>query len=237
MRDGVVVRGNSGARWRRGRVRYAATIAIAVGTLLGGSLVASAARTPRGLLGTSSVPVGLAGHIISMSASGITGAGTTGTPGDIPVESFSWKFSAPIACHGCGRGAGRPSFNPFIIWRKVDRVSPILLRDCAQGKVIRTVTLYVTPTSTSSSDSLTMTLQNVTIIDDDWTVSTVGDEVPTETLTLNFRSYTIMYNAPTPSITTTTTSTTSTTTTTTTTTTTQPTVTYVPPPPTTTVLG
>ena len=228
MRDGGVVRVASGAFVRRRSVRYGAVFVTILGVVVGGSLVASASRSPKGSTSGPAGSIGLTGHVISMSMSGVQGVGVTGGPGNLEVISFTWGIAGPKACAACGR-AGRPTFSEIVVTKTVDSASPTLSRDCAQGRLIKSVVLYVTPagSSSGSQDSMTMTFTDVIITEDHWNVVTAGNEMPTESLSLRYRSYVITYNAMAAA---TTSTTTTSTTTTTTTTTTVPPVTYVPTP-------
>ncbi len=228
MRDGGVVRVAGGAIFNRRSIRYGAVVVTILGAVIGGSLVASASRSPRGSTGAPAGVIGLAGHVISMNVSGVPGVGVTGGPGNLELMSFKWGLAGPKSCAGCGR-AGRPTYGNISILRGIDAASPVLTRDCAMGKLITSVELFVTPTSpgSGSQDSLAMTFKDVIITDDDWNVMTSSGETPMESITMVYRSMAISYNAMAATTTTTTTSTT-TTTTSTTTTTTVPSVTYVP---------
>ena len=229
MRSGGQVRVAGGAVLRRRSAQYGVVVVAMCCAIVGGSLVASASRSPRGSTGGPARLVGLSGHVISMSVSGVRGVGVTNGPGNLEALSFTWGIATPKVCGGCGRAAGRPTYENLTIKRSIDAASPVLSRDCAMGKPITSVILYVTPTSSGSGsqDSLAMTFKDVIITDDDWNVVTANDEMPIETLAMSYRSYAITYN-PMPAATTTTTTTTTTSTTTTTTTTTVPPVTYVP---------
>lgn len=228
MRNGGGPRVVSVPRWRGQWVLAGAACLATLGAVVGGSLVASATKTSKSSSGASLSPVGLAGHAISMSATGITGAGSTGGPGGIEVNSFQWGLKGTYSCANCGLGARRTAMKPLVITRQIDSASPAFLQDCAQGRVISSVVLYVTPTGAGSQDTLALNFKDAIITDDDWNVGASTD--PTESITMTYRNYRVAYTAV-PFVLPTTTSSTSTTTSTTTT---APTITTVPPSTTTT---
>lgn len=225
MRDNGEVRVSNNWSWRQRWVRFGVSGVAIFAVVAGGAFAASATKTPRSSIGVSAIgPVGLANHVISMKATGFNGVSATGTPGNIEVNSFTWAIKGSHTCAGCGRGAGRPTLDPFVITRPVDAWSPTFMQDCAQGRVISSVIVYVTPASTNGSqDTLTLSFKDAIVTDVDWSVTTAS--TPVETVTMMYRSYKVIYNTVPLVVPTTTTSTTSTTTTTTTT---VPTITTVP---------
>ena len=71
-------------------MRYGATSVVALGVIVSGSIVASATKTLRNS-GAGLVNLGgLTGDVITMNATGISGAGSTGGTGDIAVAAFNW---------------------------------------------------------------------------------------------------------------------------------------------------
>jgi type VI secretion system secreted protein Hcp len=65
-------------------------------------------------------------------------------PGSIEVESFSFgATNAGTTTAGGGGGAGKVSFSDISFSKRLDKSSPLLYLHCAQGKHIRSATLYV----------------------------------------------------------------------------------------------
>jgi type VI secretion system secreted protein Hcp len=70
---------------------------------------------------------------------GITGESTNNEhKGWIEVESFSWGASNPTTIGSAtgGAGAGKATFQPFTITKRMDSTSPTLFLHCASGKHI-----------------------------------------------------------------------------------------------------
>ena len=63
---------------------------------------------------------------------------------DATFESYSFS-AASIGSQSSGAGAGKVTFNPFSITRKIDKASPTLLRACVTGRHLKKVTLKLLP--------------------------------------------------------------------------------------------
>jgi type VI protein secretion system component Hcp len=204
-----------------------------------GSALAQAGQSPVAAGAASLLPrLGLVGDVVTMTATGVKGAGKTGGPGNIAIGSFTWGATGSTSgAPASGRGTVVGTSKPLVLKRLLDLTSPIFRQDCLEGKTIATVTVYVTPSKSSDgngalNDSMTITLQRVHITDDDWSV---GVGPPSEVLTLAYQSSSVSYFAAPKVVVPTTTTTTASTTTTTLAL--APPPPPPPPPPPTTVLG
>ena len=108
-----------------------------------------------------------------------------------PFESYSFS-AANIGSQasGSGAGAGKVTFNPFPITRKIDRASPRLLKACVTGQHIKSVTLELLPAGQKGTASpfLVVVLKDVFVS----TISEAGNVhggVPLEEIVFRFRSF------------------------------------------------
>lgn len=74
---------------------------------------------------------------------GITDPNSAG----VPFESFSFEVdnNLNIGSQSTGAGAGKVTFNPFSITRKIDKASPVLFAAAVGGKVLKNATLSLLP--------------------------------------------------------------------------------------------
>ncbi len=131
--------------------------------------------------------------IFSANASGIQGEGSTGGPGNIEVSSFQWGLNMSVDT-ATNRPAGRVTHNPFSITRQIDSASPVFFKDCAAGTIIKQVTVFMTPSlSSTSKNTMTITLYNVFVASDTWNGANSG-VASSETIKLIPSSYQIKYS-------------------------------------------
>jgi type VI protein secretion system component Hcp len=66
---------------------------------------------------------------------------------DLPLSSVVWGVSnnTPVGAGSNGAGAGKVTFNPFTITRKVDQASPALFQAAASGVHFQSATIFVLP--------------------------------------------------------------------------------------------
>ena len=139
----------------------------------------------------------VAGDVYSLSVPGIVGPGSTGGPGDIPMESWSFGTSRTATLSPDGRQfrPGRSKPGTIIITRKIDKASPSFYSAAITNKVFPKVTLYVTPPSVATGslggDSMTLVFSDVIVTGENW--SGVSVENPKETLTLSYMRVAVTY--------------------------------------------
>lgn len=105
-------------------------------------------------------------------------------PNAIDVQSYSMGVSNPISVSsGTGMGAGRASFSALSIIKRLDRSSPILLRDVALGSTFTTADLYV---EDLSGRLITWVHLNHVFMESEQ--DSGGGQFPTESLSMVFQS-------------------------------------------------
>jgi type VI secretion system secreted protein Hcp len=134
---------------------------------------------------------------------GIKGESQDDTHRDsIEVYSFSWGVENPgtSAAGGGGGGAGKVSFSDLHFTTSVSIASPQLLTACATGKPIPKAVLFMRKSGTSEV-YLQLTLENVLVSSystggtrtASTQAGTEGDDLPMETVSLNFSKATISF--------------------------------------------
>ena len=179
------------SRGLRRKVPARSGVAIAIGTVVVASVATVGATT-------------LSGHAISAgggSAVSIPALGTAGDPspkkgdGWINVDSWSWgatQSGSQPGSQGAGAGAGKITFNPFSITRKIDNASPSLYAACASGRVFPTLTFAADSAPSQSAEQGTP-VENLQIVLTGASIHSCGDsgqnsgaDAPTESLSFTF---------------------------------------------------
>ena len=107
-----------------------------------------------------------------------------GFEGAFELFSFSWGESN-VGTTASGVGAGRAQHSGFTVTKRTDKGSPSLMLACAKGELLPAVQVVLLQ---SSRDRLTQYLRYVlnNVIITSYSVGAGGDEIPTESLSLNF---------------------------------------------------
>ena len=112
---------------------------------------------------------------------------------EIEVLSWSWGMSQTGTTHrGTGGGAGKVSVQDLSIVKYVDRASPVLIQTCCTGKHIEEAVLSVRKAGGEPLDYLVLTLNDV-LISSVSSGGSTGDELVTETISLNFARFNVSY--------------------------------------------
>lgn len=117
---------------------------------------------------------------------------------EIEDYSFDIEQTLNIGSQSGGTGAGKITFNPFSITRKIDRASPILFEMACQGTAFKQVTLALrksTGNDTSGSIFLRFDFKLVAVKTISWSHD---DESPKETVTFEYGGMLIRYCAQNP---------------------------------------
>jgi type VI secretion system secreted protein Hcp len=137
-----------------------------------------------------------AGSDIYLTVPGVTGDGSAaGGAGTIEVSSFSWGASnASITNAATSRGKAKIS--SITITKSVDQASPAFFKNVCAGAHYPSVTLALRKAGggaagVAPSDSMQIVLSNVFV--SRYSMSGAGDEVPTESITLNFTKIEMTY--------------------------------------------
>ena len=121
--------------------------------------------------------------------------------GEIEILSWSFGSSNPttVGPGSEGSGAGRVSISSFNAMKKVDKSSPDLFMKCCTGThyASAVVTMNKAVGGGSGAESqkpfLTFTFQEVFVDSIQWSGSTGGDDMPTESVSFSFGQVKVMY--------------------------------------------
>ena len=109
-----------------------------------------------------------------------------GVKGQIEISSFSWGVTnTSIGSQSSGAGAGKITFNPFSITRKIDSTSPSLYAQAVSGKHFGNAVLMAGNVELDMSNG-SMSSYGIS--------SSSGDENPTESISFAFQKITFKYN-------------------------------------------
>jgi type VI secretion system secreted protein Hcp len=128
-----------------------------------------------------------------LKVDGITGESTAAKyPGAIEVESWTWGVVGGVSSGtGGGAGAGKATFQDLHVSTRISKASPPLLKACATGTHIKTVTLHGVKAGAKPQEFLTYTLSDVVI-----TAVQQGDAdsgAPLEHVTFGYRKVKVDY--------------------------------------------
>ena len=163
-----------GARLGRG-FRIGAAVAVAAGLIAAAALAVPAAAAP--------VAAGPVHWYLEINPSA-----STSPPTDIEIESWSWGATNPttIGSQAGGAGAGKVSFNPFSITRKIDVSSPSFFEDVASGKHFTEIDVVGMQ---QGAPFMKLALHDALFSSINWSAGNGGgEENPKEELALNFAS-------------------------------------------------
>ena len=117
----------------------------------------------------------------------------TGSLFEIEDFSFDTEQTLNIGSQSTGAGAGKVTFNPFSITRKIDRFSPVLFQNSCSGTAFQKVALGLRKSSggdTSGAIYLVFIFKLVAVKTMAWSYD---DESPKETVTLGYGGLQIHY--------------------------------------------
>jgi len=137
-----------------------------------------------------------AGYDIFLELDGVEGEATAvGFENQIVVASFSHGITNPATTSvGGGGSVNMPTFTDLTITKSLDKASPLLFLNCAQGKRIATATLTLCRQGPDKPTGFyTIKLADVLITSVRSSGSSGGDSRPTETVTLNFTTIDCKY--------------------------------------------
>jgi type VI secretion system secreted protein Hcp len=112
---------------------------------------------------------------------------------EIEDYSFDIEQVLNIGSASSGAGAGKITFNPFSITRKVDRASPIFFQMACSGKSFQTVGLGIRKSAGNQASGvmfLAFTFKLVAVKTVSWAHD---DEAPKETVTFEYGGMAIQY--------------------------------------------
>jgi type VI secretion system secreted protein Hcp len=121
---------------------------------------------------------------------GIDGESTAeGMTKTIEIFSFSFGASNPatIGPQGGGIGTGRVSISSLNLMKRTDYTSPALFEHCCTGKHIPVANLYCRKAGGKQGVFLELELTECVVESVQWSGSSGGDDVPTESVSLAFQ--------------------------------------------------
>lgn len=119
------------------------------------------------------------------------------------IEILSWSFGASnpstVGPGSEGSGAGRVTISSFNVMKKVDKSSPDMFMRCATGQHYPSavVTMNKATGGGAGADAqkpfLTFSFNEVFVDSIQWSGSTGGDDMPTESVSFSFGCVKVMY--------------------------------------------
>ena len=128
---------------------------------------------------------------------GVKGETTdAGMAGATEVYSFSWGASNPvtIGSQSTGSGGGKVSLSSFSFMKKLDSSSPTLLKNCCTGTHFATGSLELRKAGGEQAVYLKYDFEEVYVESYQVSGSSGGDDTPTESLSVTFKSILMTYS-------------------------------------------
>jgi type VI secretion system secreted protein Hcp len=128
-----------------------------------------------------------------LKLTGIEGESTDSTHAkEIQLESWSWgESNSGSSSLGGGAGAGKVSMNDFNVAKRLDKASPLLLEQCANGKHIAEAKLTCRKQGEKPLEYLIVTMTDLII--SSYQVGAGGDDIPIDQVSFNFASIKFEY--------------------------------------------
>jgi len=114
--------------------------------------------------------------------------------GEIEIQSFSWGLSQTGA-HGTGGGggAGKVSFQDIHFSSKVNKSSPLLMKNCAQGTHIKKAVLTVRKAGGDQQEYYVVKMEDLLVSSYDSAGEEAGD-APADAFSINFAKIEFAFN-------------------------------------------
>jgi len=119
------------------------------------------------------------------------------------IEILSWSFGASnpstVGPGSEGSGAGRVTISSFNFMKKVDKSSPDMFMKCCTGQHYDSAVVTMNKATGGGSGAvsqqpfLTFTFKEVFVDSIQWSGSTGGDDMPTESVSFSFGQVKAMY--------------------------------------------
>lgn len=136
----------------------------------------------------------LAAYSIFLKLDGIEGEATaSGFEKQITVTSFSHGITTPAAPAGGGGTTSKPTFTDLTITKSLDKATPLLCLNCAQGKNIASATLTLCKQDQDKTTVFYTIKLSQVLITSVQSGGGSGDTRPSETITLNFSAINCKY--------------------------------------------
>lgn len=118
-----------------------------------------------------------------------------GFEGAIEILSFSFGASNSINPIGGGSGSGKAHMSEFNVMKKTDIASATFFQNCCKGKHFDKATVSFRKAGGEQVVYLTYEFEKVFVTAIQWSGSTGGDDVPTESASFAFKKVTITYSS------------------------------------------
>lgn len=118
-----------------------------------------------------------------------------GFEGAIEILSFSFGASNSINPIGGGSGSGKASMSDFSVMKKTDIASAKFFNHCCKGKHFDKATVSFRKAGGEQVVYLTYVFEKVFVTSIQWSGSSGGDDVPTESASFTFKKVEITYNS------------------------------------------
>jgi type VI secretion system secreted protein Hcp len=120
--------------------------------------------------------------------------------GEIEVQSFSWgETQTGTAGHGGGGGAGKVVPQDLTFSKKMDKSSPVLFISCATGVHFKDAVFVARKAGAGAQQEyLKITMEEVLISNYNLSGSDGSDNIPNESISLNFAKLEISYKVQNP---------------------------------------
>jgi type VI secretion system secreted protein Hcp len=126
---------------------------------------------------------------------GVDGEATaSGFEKSIEIMSFSWGASNPVNVAGGGMGSGKVSVSDFNIMKKTDIASNTLFSKCCDGSHFEKATVSFRKAGGEQVVYLVYEFEQVFVSSIQWSGSSGGDDVPTESASFAFKKVTVTYH-------------------------------------------
>jgi type VI secretion system secreted protein Hcp len=113
--------------------------------------------------------------------------------GEIDVLSFSWGMSQSGSMHiSGGGGTGKVNVQDMSVVKYLDKASTVLMQKCSTGKHFPKATLTCRKAGDKPVEYLIVTMEEV-LVTNVSAGGSRGDEVPTESVSLNFAKVKVKY--------------------------------------------
>jgi type VI secretion system secreted protein Hcp len=125
---------------------------------------------------------------IFLKLDGIAGESKDKTHGgEIEIMSWSWGASnAGSAASGGGMGTGKVSMQDITFVKKLDKGSSKLLLHCASGKHIPTADFAMRKSTGDGGQKEYLKIKLADVMISSYSIGDSGDEIPNETVSINF---------------------------------------------------
>lgn len=126
--------------------------------------------------------------------------GENGKPGLFEIEDFSFDIEQTlnIGSQSTGAGAGKVTFNPFSITRKIDRFSPVLFEKACSGTPFKSVVLGLRKSAGGNTSGVVYLVFRFKLVAAKTISWSYDDESPKETVTFEYGGLQVHYSPQSP---------------------------------------